>query len=135
MGLIIEFNNVFLHARRLLLWSGFTKDSRIYQINKYANIGSFFILRVSILGYSLCVSIMQTRSDGSSSFLKIYPGWIVCSLYLVIQVVNAILFYRLITSDFLTKNKTLASVADQTLETEAFKTKTLDTETLKIESH
>ena len=63
LGLIIEFNNVFLHARRLLLWVGYSKNSKIYQINKFANITSFFILRVTILGYSLCVSVMQMFKD------------------------------------------------------------------------
>ena len=30
LGLIIEFNNVFLHERRLLLWLGYTKNSVEY---------------------------------------------------------------------------------------------------------
>ena len=108
MGLIIEFNNVFLHSRRLLLWTGYSKDSKIYQINKYCNIVSFFILRVTILGYSLCVSILQAKSTIShsdNSFKKIYPDWFVSVLYLIIQIVNAVLFYRLVTSDFLANNK------------------------------
>ena len=36
---------------------------------------------------------------------EIYPDWIVSVLYLIIQIVNAVLFYRLVTSDFLANNK------------------------------
>ena len=47
----------------------------------------------------------DTNSSNSTYFLQIYPDWFISFLYLIIQVVNAVLFYRLITSDFLSNNK------------------------------
>lgn len=106
-GLILEFNNVLLHERRLLIWVGHSTSSFQYRVNAWLNMLTFFILRVPILGYSFYVSILWARdiSTVDPKIIAIYPRWVLCLLYLGIQLVNIVLFYRLLTADFLKSNK------------------------------
>ncbi|XP_072042591.1 TLC domain-containing protein 2-like [Amphiura filiformis] len=99
MGSMIETNSIFLHGRQLLLMYGFSKDSLIYKINNAFNIFTYITFRL-IGGSIMLLVFLPADYDKMSSF-----WFVVFTLaILTLVVINMILFYRLIRSDFIAKD-------------------------------
>ena len=94
---LIEFNGIFLHGRQLLLMYGFSKTSLVYKANRFLNILTYVIFRLGIL----CMLFLFIADDcGRLTPFLCYGFHLADAILLVI---NVILFYRLIKSDFLGK--------------------------------
>jgi hypothetical protein len=51
IALFMEFNSIFLHARKLLKYYGFDKSSLVTRLNVYINIITFILFRFGILTF------------------------------------------------------------------------------------
>ncbi len=96
---IIEINSVFLHIRQLLLMYGFSKSSTVYKLNNVANIFTYVTFRLGIFT-ALFPFVMEDCGRVSSLMCN---GFLLCVATLL--VISLILFYRLINSDFFSKNR------------------------------
>ena len=94
---LIEFNGIFLHGRQLLLMYGFSKTSLVYKTNRFLNILTYVIFRLGILGNLF--TLIAEDCGRLTPFLCNGFHLLVATLF----VINVILFYRLIKSDFLAR--------------------------------
>lgn len=99
-SLQIEFSNVFLHTRRLMLWSGHTKDSRIYKINFVALIITFFALRMYMVWVGTGAVFNFWRNFDSYEIDYPLPAVFPFCCYFVINIINLVMFVQLYKSDF-----------------------------------
>ncbi|XP_069134902.1 TLC domain-containing protein 2-like [Argopecten irradians] len=97
VALLIEINSIFLHLRQLMLICGISKNNSCYRFNSVVNLGTFIVCRISVMAWmSRWMLINKDRIP-----LVFYT---IGSLGLaVMTVMNIILFYRLLQSDFLHK--------------------------------
>ncbi|XP_072040083.1 TLC domain-containing protein 2-like [Amphiura filiformis] len=96
---LIEFNSVFLHGRQLLLMYSYSKSSGIYKINNVFNIFTYVGFRLAIFT-TLFPFIWEDCG-------RVTP--LLCNGFLlsatILLVINLVLFYRLIKSDFFSTNR------------------------------
>ncbi|XP_062391674.1 TLC domain-containing protein 2-like isoform X2 [Sardina pilchardus] len=100
VALLVEINSVFLHVRQLLRMSGrgggaSSSSGALCRLNSVLNLGTFVAFRISTLAWmTRWLALNRTRVP--------LPFYAVGSLgLLAIMVMNAVLFYRLLRSDFL----------------------------------
>lgn len=99
LALIVELNSIFLHLRQLLQCCGFSKTSSLYRLNSLVNLGTF-------LGFRILTLAWMTRWIVINKNLVPLVFYSVGSIGLaVVTVMNIILFYRLLNSDFLRKKE------------------------------
>ncbi len=96
IGSMVELNSVFLHGRQLLLMYGFSKDSLLYKLNNVFNVLTYITLRF-ILGSIMLFIFLPADYEKMSRFWF----WSFVLSTVTLLVINAILFYRLMRSDFL----------------------------------
>ncbi|XP_041949621.1 TLC domain-containing protein 2-like isoform X2 [Alosa sapidissima] len=96
VALLVEINSVFLHGRQLLRMSGRAASSgALCRLNSVLNLGTFVAFRISTLAW-------MTRWLALNRTRVLLPLYAVGSVgLLAIMVMNAVLFYRLLRSDFL----------------------------------
>ncbi|ELT94577.1 hypothetical protein CAPTEDRAFT_183976 [Capitella teleta] len=94
IALLVEINSIFLHLRQLLKFVNFAKDNPVYRLNSLINMGTYIVFRIATLAW-------MTR------WIVINRDQIPLVLYTtgsvglaIITVMNIILFYRLLQSDF-----------------------------------
>ncbi|XP_048746766.1 TLC domain-containing protein 2-like [Ostrea edulis] len=97
VALVIELNSIFLHLRQIFQICQFKKDNKIYRLNSIINLGTFVGFRISVMAWM-------------SRWLLINKDLIPLVFYslgsiglAVMTVMNIILFYRLLQSDFIRK--------------------------------
>lgn len=93
IALLMEFNSVFLHARKLLKFYAFKRTSFIVYANCLANIFSFIVFRFGILVFI----VYSIKADGhrvSIQYLCTLIGFI-----LIMTIINIILFKRIVEKD------------------------------------
>jgi hypothetical protein len=99
VALAMEYNSIFLHARKLLkFYYGDKSDNNpIAIVNKYINLLTFVFFRFGIL-YLIFDGIMK---DGD----KVYLGYLILlsSCTFAMSIINVVLLKRLIVSDFFPK--------------------------------
>lgn len=91
----MEFNSVFLHARKLLSFYMFEKRSATYLFNLVCNILTFLFFRFGVLGviyYGVC-------KDGH----RVHWTYLVVlvTLVTIMAIINLFLFKRVIERDFI----------------------------------
>ncbi|XP_072040082.1 TLC domain-containing protein 2-like [Amphiura filiformis] len=96
---LIEFNSVFLHGRQLLLMYSFSKSSGIYKMNNVFNIFTYIAFRLAIFT-TLFPFVWE---DCGRITPLLCNGFLLCVSILL--VINLVLFYRLIKSDFFSTNR------------------------------
>lgn len=92
-GLMVEWNSIILHMRRIYLWMGKRKEDVQFRVLGWLNLATLIVFRllvVSYLGYALYIEWVTT-----SIVEKIVAGLLIIGL----QVVNLILLYRIYASD------------------------------------
>lgn len=100
LALIVELNTIFLHMRQLFQTCGFSKSNQYYRLNSLINLGTFIIFRIATVAW-------MTRWIVINKDLVPLPFYTLGSLGLAtLTVMNIILFYRLLRSDFLRKKET-----------------------------
>lgn len=105
-ALIGEVNSIFLHARQLMLMMNYTKSSLSYQLNGIINVITFVIFRFGVIFHMshwlyMHAHLIPTLLIGIGSFGL-----------LAMAIINAVLFKRLLCSDYLDKRKDLMANGD-----------------------
>ncbi|XP_022103748.1 TLC domain-containing protein 2-like [Acanthaster planci] len=98
LGLLSEINAIFLHSRQLLLMHGFSKDTLIYGVHRLFNLATYILLRLAPLIYATYCSYFTTQH------LPAYLAAVLPFMTTAITVINFVLLWRLICSDFLSKD-------------------------------
>ncbi|KAK3589146.1 hypothetical protein CHS0354_017114 [Potamilus streckersoni] len=99
VALLVELNSIFLHMRQLLQICGFQKDNQFYRLNSIVNLGTFVGCRIATLAW-------MTRWIVINKNLIPLVFYSLGSMGLALTtVMNIILFYRLLRSDFLKKRE------------------------------
>lgn len=93
-ALLMEVNSVFLHGRRLLLFSGFCKDSLSYRVNSLFLIVTFFAFRFIALALIANFQIRNRHLLPTSHFV------LSCTAGITIIFLNVDLFILLWKADF-----------------------------------
>lgn len=100
LALIVELNTIFLHMRQLLQMCGFSRSNQYYRLNSLINLGTFIIFRIATVAW-------MTRWIVINKDLLPLAFYTIGSIGLAtLTVINIILFYRLLQSDFLRKKDT-----------------------------
>lgn len=99
VALLVEVNSVTLHLRLMLKLAG-AHSSSIYYINKFANIITYVLFRLSAQFY-LTWYIIQNYSRLE------HGGYFLFSM-IVMNIMISIYFYRLLRSDFFSMSKSSA---------------------------
>ena len=95
---IIEYNNIFLHGRMLLLMYGVSKASTLYRVNNGLNLLTFVSNRLVML-----IIMVRMASEDCDRMTPFWCRWV--SLVLVVLLLTSVvLFYRLLKSDFWSKS-------------------------------
>lgn len=95
VALLVEVNSVFLHFRQLLLLHKVEKTSSIYRMNSIVNLGTFIIFRI----FPLCWMtrwIVINKSNVPFFFYSLASTGLA-----ITTVMNIVLFYRCLNSDFI----------------------------------
>ena len=112
IALLAEVNTIFLHARKLLQMSGFKFSGWLYRANSAANLVSFVPCRFGGLAW-----ILYGMTQWNDRVGRVYLYLLAAAIF-VLSVTNAILFWRLICSDVLRRQRlgkpTAAADADVT---------------------
>lgn len=99
-ALFMEFNSVFLHARKLLKFYGYNNTHPLVRINKLLNFLTFIVFRFG----TLALLYSAIYSDGLRIALPYLVLLVVCII--IMTVINVNLFKRLLMTDvFSTCNK------------------------------
>ncbi|XP_072039362.1 uncharacterized protein [Amphiura filiformis] len=106
---LVEYNSIFLHGRQLLLMYGCSKTSPIFRLNIAFNVGTFLILRLGVL-LKLILLVVEDRDVMAS----IWWNWLFLTL-VILFLMNIVLFYRLIKSDFLSKKHKIDKDTDDAI--------------------
>ncbi|KAL1241562.1 putative tRNA (uracil-O(2)-)-methyltransferase [Trichinella spiralis] len=95
VAMMVEVNTAFLHARKLMQMGGFSREQLCVRINIACNLATFCTFRFIPLTM-LTLAIFTEKNRLPSWF------WIYYSISIaVLNVINVILFYRLIRTDVL----------------------------------
>lgn len=98
IALSVELSNIFLHLRQLLNICQYSKDSRLYLLNRWVNLIAFVLLRGSVQVFLTSKMLQHKDSVPASVFF-------VASLcVMTVSVMTIVLFYRLLQSEFGSKD-------------------------------
>ena len=95
---IIEYNNIFLHGRMLLLMYGVSKASTLYRVNNGLNLLTFVSNRLVML-----ILMVRMASEDCDRMTPFWCTWVFLVL-VVLLLTSVVLFYRLLKSDFWSKS-------------------------------
>ncbi|XP_040581637.1 TLC domain-containing protein 2 [Lepeophtheirus salmonis] len=101
--LFIELNSIFLHARQLLILHSVPRNSSLYVLISYLNVGTFIAFRILLIGWLTRWLIIHTNN------VPYITGTIIAFTLATIAWLNVLLFYRILVSDFLHNKKFVAS--------------------------
>jgi len=99
VALIAEINTIFLHFRKLLQMAGVSFSRLLYRVNAGANLVSFVTCRFVCL-FWIAYGIVVYNSRISWAYMTA-----ISSSALVMYVINAVLFWRLLCSDVLGRRR------------------------------
>ena len=95
VGLAAEINTVFLHLRQLLKLAKISLSTRIYQVNKWINVMTFFIFRFPAFGWMFLYFFCFT------DYTKTYNAALAAIGCFEMNIFNLIVFGRIIYTDFI----------------------------------
>jgi len=99
-ALLAEVNSIFLHARKLFHLFNIPRENIFVRLNMIINILTFFLCRLCML-FFVTIFVYQDRyrvGDG-------YYLFVICILIPIMWIINPILFYRVLHTDFLKRYK------------------------------
>lgn len=99
VALLMEFNSVFLHARKLLRFYSYKSDSALVKFNTVMNILTFVVFRFGVLG----AIAFGVKKDGHRVTVNYLIMLITCTL--AMAVINIVLFKRILVKDVINKFK------------------------------
>ncbi|XP_069768841.1 TLC domain-containing protein 2 [Narcine bancroftii] len=98
VALLVEINSILLHLRQILLMANMRKTT-VFRINSIVNLGTYVIFRISTLAWMTRWLVLNRDNIP----LVIYSIGTVGMA--VMTVMNIVLFYRLLKSDFLKSSR------------------------------
>lgn len=105
VGLLVEVNSVFLHARQLMNLQRIHRGTKMYRINSIVNIGTFIVFRIITLGL-LMLWVHKSRQKLTAA------AYLLGSVALpIILVMNVVLFLRILNTDFLKRSHTSTTIS------------------------
>ncbi|CAK8679085.1 unnamed protein product [Clavelina lepadiformis] len=95
IAVLCEVNSVFLHVRQLLHLSGISRSSRIYRVNSVINLISHLLFRFGSFAwltifFLIDIDVMKDKMTMTALLINIF-----------INILNVVLFYQLLRTDFL----------------------------------
>lgn len=97
--LLLEVNSVFLHFRHILLHYNVNKKSFIYRANAFLNV-------LTLITFRICVILWMLKwVYYNHHLLQAYILYISTTGLVIFLVMNTILLYRVILSDYVKSNK------------------------------
>ncbi|CAH8469743.1 unnamed protein product [Schistosoma rodhaini] len=93
LGLLMELNSIFLHARKLMILLNIDPESVAYRVNAIANITTFIIFRICLTLSLFGWGIINRHK------LPVVVSWILLSSFTVFTTMNLVLFYRVIIAE------------------------------------
>ncbi|KAM4701106.1 TLC domain-containing protein 2 [Discoglossus pictus] len=94
VALLVEINSIFLHLRQILLMANLVKTT-LYRLNSLLNLGTYMIFRISTLAWMTRWLVLNRDNIPLLTYTVGSVGMA------IMTVMNIILFYRLLRSDFL----------------------------------
>jgi len=94
-GLLVEWNGILLHVRRIYLWFGRKKEDGWFKVIAWANLVTIIVFRICVVSYMVyCVGLgVWTRK------LSVGESVLGSILTVALKVVNLVLLYRVYDSD------------------------------------
>ncbi|CAF0730894.1 unnamed protein product [Rotaria sordida] len=99
-ALLAEVNSIFLHARKLFQLFNIPRENFFVQLNMIINILTFFLCRLCMLFFVTIFVYYDRYRVGDSYYL-----FVTIILIPVMWIINPILFYRVLYTDFLKRYK------------------------------
>ncbi|CAF1106284.1 unnamed protein product [Didymodactylos carnosus] len=100
VALGVEINSIFIHFRQILLFLDL-KQTIMYRINFFINMGTFIIFRFVGVGWMIKWFIIN-RLD-----VPVMLNLFITSGLILMTIINVILIYRLILRDFIQSSATI----------------------------
>ncbi|XP_006006165.1 TLC domain-containing protein 2 [Latimeria chalumnae] len=98
VALLVEINSIFLHLRQILLMSNCSKTTA-FRINSIINLGTYVIFRISTLAWMTRWLVINRDNIPLVTYTIGSVGMA------IMTVMNIVLFYRLLHSDFLKSSR------------------------------
>ncbi|XP_051891838.1 TLC domain-containing protein 2 [Pristis pectinata] len=98
VALLVEINSIFLHLRQILLMANMGK-STLFRINSIINLGTYIIFRISTLAWMTRWLVLNRDN------LPLWAYSISSGGMAIMTLMNIVLFYRLLRSDFLKSSR------------------------------
>lgn len=99
-ALLAEVNSIFLHARKLLNLFHVPRENFFVRLNMILNIITFFFCRLCMLFFVTLFVYHDRNRVGDHYFV-----FVIYFLIPVMWIINPILFYRVLYTDFLKRYK------------------------------
>ena len=99
-ALIAEINSIFLHARKLFYLYQIPRSKLIVQVNIVVNILTFILCRLCMLFFVTIFVYQDGYRIGHYNYI-----YVMYVLIPVVWIINPILFYRVIYTDWIKKPK------------------------------
>lgn len=94
VALLVEINSVFLHLRQILRLANHAA-STIYRVNSMINLGTYVVFRINTLAWMTRWLVLNRDKVPLMAYTLGSVG------LAIMTVMNIVLFYRLLRSDFL----------------------------------
>ncbi|KAM8976236.1 TLC domain-containing protein 2 [Pelodytes ibericus] len=106
VALLVEINSIFLHLRQILLMANLLKTTA-YRLNSLLNLGTYVIFRISTLAWMTRWLVLNRDKIPLLTYTIGSVGMA------IMTVMNIVLFYRLLRSDFLKSTRDLPREKDK----------------------
>lgn len=94
VALLVEINSVFLHLRQMLRMANIAKGT-LYRVNSIINLGTYVVFRINTLAWMTRWLVLNRDMVPLLAYTLGSVGMAIMTL------MNIVLFYRLLRSDFL----------------------------------
>lgn len=99
-ALIAEINSIFLHARKLSYLYHFPRENLLVRLNILLNLISFVLCRLCMIIFVTIFVYHDRYRLGDYNYI-----YVMYVLIPAVWIINPILFYRVIYTDFIKKSK------------------------------
>ncbi|XP_040277748.1 TLC domain-containing protein 2 [Bufo bufo] len=106
VALLVEINSIFLHLRQILLMANLVKTT-VYRLNSLLNLGTYVIFRISTLAWMTRWLVINRENIPLLTYTIGSVGMA------IMTVMNIVLFYRLLRSDFLKSARDMPNEKDK----------------------
>ncbi len=105
-ALLAEVNSIFLHARKLFHLFHIPRENYFVQLNMFINIVTFFLCRLCMLFFVTIFVYNDRYRVGDNYYI-----YVTVILIPIMWIINPILFYRILHTDFIKRYKSCKSIS------------------------